>query len=498
VHHRLKPIANALGAGLLLATLGAVSVAAEAGDNSLRRITVEPAAWNGPPRTAQLGPPPAPNATLPQMNPAPSEIVTPSSTPKQYESPLLDGKLPAEELLPPVVKEGSSGEGEHQPVQPYGGGHPTDWSWGCGGNPYRTGPGLCDNYKIGPRWHVTVDGLVMHREQTDLTALVAQMRADNTFMSGDGTAVGGGTDMPPESENFHYAPGGRVTFTSQISRCAGYDVQAVYEGINDWNADVVFPKEALPPFALVIPPSPNTEPGAPFPEGFQQRSLHYRSNFNSGELNFLTNCDPEFRPFFGVRFIRFDDEINDSLNQERQIPLPGPQTGVTVPGTIAGVSDPIGPTFETDRFNILHLQNNLMGFQIGLLHDTIQLNERFALEGFVSGGVYYNQVKYSNVMGIFTTQTFADNTRSAAINDARTDTSNIVNNDARDLAEISYATEASLTGVCRLNRCWALRGGYEMLYITNLHTADVAFLGFADQSQNLFFHGWHAGIECRR
>src|SRR5215216_5799518 len=92
--------------------------------------------------------PVTPNVGQPQANPAanpaPAEIVTPSSTPKQYESPLLDGKLPAEELLPPVVAEGS-GEpaGDHRAVQPYGGGHPTDWSWGCGGSPYRTGPGMC-------------------------------------------------------------------------------------------------------------------------------------------------------------------------------------------------------------------------------------------------------------------------------------------------------------------------------------------------------------------
>ena len=120
-----------------------------------------------------------PNVDLPITNPDPGVIITPSSTPKQNESPLLDGKLPAEELIPPVVTEGSRDEGgatgERRGVQPYGGGHPTDWSWGCGGSPYRTGPGLCDNYRIGPRWHVTVDGIVMHRDSTDLVALAAQM-----------------------------------------------------------------------------------------------------------------------------------------------------------------------------------------------------------------------------------------------------------------------------------------------------------------------------------
>src|SRR4051812_15313492 len=148
VHQRLRRFANAVGAGMLLASLGSGLMADETGGNSLRQLTAEPAAWQGPALTAQLVPPQtrdpiAPNAPAriaipsPATTPAPAQIVTPSSTPKQAESPLLDGKLPAEELLPPVVMEGSCEEGSQKGVQPYGGGHPTDWSWGCGGNPYR-------------------------------------------------------------------------------------------------------------------------------------------------------------------------------------------------------------------------------------------------------------------------------------------------------------------------------------------------------------------------
>jgi hypothetical protein len=481
--------------------MGPASLAAESGGNELR-YAVEPAAWQGPALTAQLVPPAgrdsitpgttAPNTRSSPTTPAPAEIITPSSTPKQSESPLLDGRLPAEELIPPVVSEGSSdaGNGGHHAVEPYGGGHPTDWSWGCGGSPYRTGPGLCDNYRIGPRWHVTVDGLVMHREGTEMVPLAAQMVTNDSR----------GTAGDPALTNFGYGPGGRVAFTSQVGNCTGYDVQAVYEGINNWDASIVFPKEALTVLPIVIPPSPNTEPGPPFPEGFEQRSLHYRSNMNSVELNWLPNHDSEWRPIFGARFIRFDDEISDSLNQEVQSPLPGPQTtfiGPAVPPAVP-INDPIGPTFETDRLNLFHLENNLMGFQVGLLHDTLQLNNRFAVEGVVNGGVYYNQVKYSNVMVVSTTQTFADNTRSTDINDARTDNSTIVNNDARDLSEISYEAEASLTGVCRLNRCWSLRAGYQMMWMNHIHTADAAFLGTGDFSRDLLFYGWHAGIECRR
>ena len=44
MHHRLRPLANAVGATLLLATLGPASLAADtAGNNNLRHATAEPA-----------------------------------------------------------------------------------------------------------------------------------------------------------------------------------------------------------------------------------------------------------------------------------------------------------------------------------------------------------------------------------------------------------------------------------------------------------------------
>lgn len=531
---------KAIAAVAVAAVLTAICAAAQAQVTLASGQILEPAVWQGPALSGQangapLTPPnsavmpavgnaqngasalrvalqpspPVPPQQIdfaPSPGPAPQRAVNApvngSNAVGVSNGPLLDGDSPTEELMPPVVQEEPAENRKHIVVQPYGGGHPNDWSWGCGGSPYRNGPGLCDNWKVGPRWHVTVDGLVLSREQTNLTALVQQMRDSYPFMSSDGTPAGDGTTQPPFSENFHYGPGGRITFASQIARCTGYDLQAVYEGINDWNASLVFPKEALEPVTLVIPPVPDTEPPPPFPEGFQQRSLHYRSNLNSGELNFMTSLSTTWRPYYGVRFIRLDDSISDVLDQERQVPMAGPRTE-TVPtgGTPAvqvTVNDPIGPTFETDRINNFDLENNLMGFQIGLFHDTVKLSNRLAIEGFVSGGVYYNQVKYNNTMGIFTTQSFADNTRSTGTTDSRVDTSNIVNGDSRDFAEISYVSEASLTGVCRLNKCWALRGGYQVLWINNVHTADTAFLGNPDQTNTMLFQGWHAGVECRR
>lgn len=544
--------AMAIGPIVLTAIQYSAPVGAKAANPAAGSTILEPAVWQGPEinaptaaaasvdsnqsavnplRLALQNTPPIPpqqvqvptqGAPAPKHPPAPARAPGEPRAETPTTTPFLDGNTPTEELMPPVVGCGP-GAGSDGPlhVQAYGGGHPADWSWGCGGSPYREGPGMCDNWKIGPRWHITVDGMVMSREQANLGALQAQMITNNTFMEvgagpntteaigyGGGTFNSLGTELTPQNENFHYGPGGRITFTSQVGRSVGYDVEAAYEGINNWNASIVYPKEALPKTSLVIAPNPNTEPNAStpgipplappdpaFPEGFVQRSLHYRSDMNSGELNFLTNANSDWRPFFGVRFIRFDDEINDFLNQERQAPLAGPLTAAA-PGLTTIVNDPIGPTTETDRMNLYHLENNLMGFQVGMLRDTICLTDRFAIEGFLNAGVFYNQVKYSNVMGTFTTQTFADNTRTDAGN--RVDVSNIVNNDTRDISEISYMTEASVTAVCRLNKCWALRGGYQFMWMDHIHTAERAYEGIPNFDSDLTFQGWHAGLECRR
>ena len=478
---------------MLLATFAGVSFAAEeeVGGNSLRPSNIEPVVYQGQSFAAQLVPPPArdgvgaqpaapvipPAANVPAPDPNVSEIVTPSSTPIGADAPLLDGRLPSEELMAPVVSEGTSDNGTRRNVQPYGGGHPTDWSWGCGGSPYRTGPGLCDNWKVGPRWHITVDGLVMHRDDTDLDGLIQQM-------------VTTGATGTPESDQFGYGPGGRVSFASQVGRCANYDIQVVYEGINEWDSSIVFPLRQGPVNFYTDAPAPPIQPPAPFPQGFEQRNLHYQSNINSIELNWLPYNETAWRMTFGPRFIRVNEQISDTLDQDFQFPLPFPG-GDPDEGAFLAMA-------ETDRENIIDMENNLMGFQVGIFHDTIEINNRFAFEGFVNGGVYYNKVKYSNVSVVRTTQFVADDTSTTGFNEQRVDESFARNNDGRDLDEISYHAEASLMGVCRLNKCWALRGGYEMLWINQLHLADSAYLGNPQASTDLFLHGWRFGVECRR
>jgi hypothetical protein len=86
------------------------------------------------------------------------------------------------------------------------------------------------------------------------------------------------------------------------------------------------------------------------------------------------------------------------------------------------------------------------------------------------------------------------------IDETSTSTSSFTNNDVSNLTEISYLAEASITGICRLNRSVAMRAGYQILWINNIHLADDEYLMPVgeDLTRGLVFQGWHAGIEYRR
>jgi hypothetical protein len=217
--------------------------------------------------------------------------------------------------------------------------------------------------------------------------------------------------------------------------------------------------------------------------------LYYTSSLHSGELNILRMGNPAWRPYCGVRYIKFDDEIWDQNIQNALPPLPGP-----APPTVT----------ETDTYNIFDIQNNLIGFQGGLKYDIWNVGRRFSLQGFVNSGVYYNQVKWSNLTKTTETQFTADDTLTPVDPmDPPADESSVTVSDNSGLtiierSDIAFVGEASLTAVCRLNRCWACRAGYQILWIDGVQLAEDAYLDTGLESRSLLFHGWHAGIECRR
>jgi Putative beta barrel porin-7 (BBP7) len=336
-----------------------------------------------------------------------------------------------------------------------------DFSWGCGAFPWENGPGLCDDWVVGPRWDVVVEGMTMFRPKTDLGAIVTQARNNLSNPS---------SDLDPQFENqFDYGVGGRVDVTGHLPDCAGYWVEAAYEGINEWDSSVVFP---LTPTPLANTPV----------ELNQQRSIHYDSSLNSAEIDFERPPECCVQPFWGIRYIRFSDRLSDTVNQDiSQPPLPS--------------ATPVLIT-ATDRFDLFSLENNLIGFQVGAHRATLRLTPRLSFEGTCNAGVYYNQIHRQNLMTVSTTQVIGDNTATSV--PGRTDFTFTSNNDVVEFSEISYVGEASLSAVCQLNKCVALRGGYQFMWIDNLRLADDAFLGHNTNGESLVFQGWHVGIECRR
>jgi hypothetical protein len=384
--------------------------------------------------------PPVTSETLtpPPIPPQPTEMVSPEATD-------ADNYIPPRELQAldcPTCNCDPSG-GCLPPGRGPNGQYPDDWMWGCGGWPYANGPGTCDDWKVGPIWDVTVDGMVMTREHADLPALEDAMLP---------VPVG----APIITEQFDRGPGGRVYLTGLVPRNVGYQVMAGYEGIEEWNAAIVFPETPVFP---------------PFDEPTTRRNLFYRSSLHSGELNIVRTCNPAFRPYCGVRYIKFDDEIWDQSVQEMTpvVPLPGPVS-------------------EIDTLNAFDIENNLIGFQGGAKYDVWNWGRRLSLQGFLNSGVYYNKAKCSNLL-----QEAETIWTSSGVTSGFNESLTVV-----EQSNISFVGEASLTAVCRLNRCWACRAGYQVLFMDGVSLASDAYLETGVDDRSLIFHGWHAGIECRR
>jgi hypothetical protein len=339
--------------------------------------------------------------------------------------------------------------------------YPDNWLWGAGGSPYRTGPGWMDDWKVGPMWDTSVDGMTLFRDDANLAALeAASMSADPSI----------------QANQFNYGGGARVYTMGRIPVAAQYQLQFGYEGTEEWNAALLFPEVEVDAASMTD----------------QLRSLHYRSSLHSAEFNFYRRPVRPLRPFWGFRYLRFADELTDSTNQVAPFPL-----------AVVPMSPPAVVVTEDD-FNFIDIKNNLIGFQVGLREDLWQLNQRFSLQGFANAGVYYNHIQFSsgnvNSQTVLTSAVL-DDPMTMELNEATsgstttTSTSLVSSSEPSDVA---YMAEVSITGICRLNRCVALRGGYQLFWIDGLRLAEDAYLGDMLGRHNFVMQGWHVGVEYRR
>ncbi len=315
----------------------------------------------------------------------------------------------------------------------------------CGCNvayfPWIDGPGNCDQWRVGPKWAVSADGLMLFRDDADLA-----------LISG---AVG---DVFSFEEQFDHGPGARFFVTGYND--SGFGIQIGYEGVNDWHATRAFTN------------------------GTQSHTFDYESRLNSIELNFLPRVPYAWKLFGGIRYLGLSEDFIDSTIDDKPLPNPAdpPATPVIVNDTV--ISD--------------LLKNRLIGFQIGGLRDHWQLDNRFSIETFINGGVYCNNFRRYDVTTNIATTIYGDDTSTPTVDKSTHVVSSSQNSSRTNVANIAFLGEAGVSGVSRINPCIALRSGYQVMALDGIGEGLTASLNPGLNPSTLFFHGLQFGLEYRR
>ncbi len=313
---------------------------------------------------------------------------------------------------------------------------------GCSAHlfPYTTGPGNCDNWCVGPHWDVSLDGLIMFRENADWARVVTDVGL-----------------VPDLVDQFDHGPGVRLFVTGY--NCGSYGVQVGYEGVNDFEATALFPQVG------------------------SLRSFAYESTINSVEVNLFRRTKRPWKVFAGARYVEIDEDFVDFTTVDKPLPAPADPP----PAAVAFI----------DAGNSFFLENRLMGFQLGVFRDVWQLNRWITIEPFGNAGVYLNDFKRENVAHTITTVVTGDDLGTTAneFSQTATDVNTVVR---RDFTDVAFLGEAGVTAVVRLNRCVALRAGYQALATDGVGQGLDAFFASGLEPNRLFYHGAQFGVEYVR
>lgn len=367
------------------------------------------------------------------------------------------------ETIQPSYASGSNAypDGDYQKQLQAAGGSCGCDVWGCGGSPFRTGPGCGDDWLVGPRWRISLDGVTLHRNSTNLAALAESM----------GTTL----DAVDQYENFDHGVGARLMVGAWWPQNKNFELVMGYVGVEEWNANIVLPVETLPP--VVIPPVTV--------EVDERRTLNYNSSLHAFEINFQALNQISWKPYAGIRYFSLDEVVEDRTNQYETMPLLITETSIT-----------------RSYLTATKVQNNLIGFQLGMRRDQWRIAPKLYIEGFSNAGIYCNLINRSDVdrATVTTTTVLEDDPETEDVDESgqvqvvQQATGNRVKTERTEMA---LAVETSLALVWKMNNCCALRGGYQVLFIDGVELADDAFLG-SEGSESLLFHGCFAGFEYRR
>jgi len=230
----------------------------------------------------------------------------------------------------------------------------------------------------------------------------------------------------------------------------------------------------------------------------QRRQLSYESSVHSLELNFQRMTTAYLKPYAGIRYFGLDETVDDTNNRFTPIILGDPTT----------VGDTLSSATSFLR-NGVEIENNLIGFHGGLRLDMWRPTRRFHVAGFVSTGLYCNIVDRNRVLQQTTTITTNERVLVPGSGGApdteeiqtTVDSQTVTSVASTDGTRVAFATDAALAGVWRLNDSFALRGGYQILFFSGVELAENLWTApppITPSSDDLFLHGWFAGLEYRR
>ncbi|REK05428.1 MAG: hypothetical protein DWQ37_23190 [Planctomycetota bacterium] len=223
------------------------------------------------------------------------------------------------------------------------------------------------------------------------------------------------------------------------------DLEFRYFGVEGWNAAYgpVFTDTGA---QLNIPDEP------PFTGPLGAR-LFGSSSLQSFELNLRRNVTPRWTWLAGLRYLSFRDAM----------------------GFIAGA-----PDFSDYGRAVFGTTNDLYGLQIGADAILWAPSRRFQVEGAIKAGVYANGAG----MTLRGSETTGDS---------------FLFRLGRD--HTAFVGDLNFTGVYRLSDRWALRAGYQLLWLSGVAAGSTQIGGFVpdgfeiDTSSTVFFHGVLLGIE---
>jgi hypothetical protein len=178
------------------------------------------------------------------------------------------------------------------------------------------------------------------------------------------------------------------------------------------------------------------------------RTLDFDSSLHSSEINFRHNTRDWLRLLWGFRYIEFNEQL-----------------------------DFRAPSVNLPAIWHFDARNFMYGMQIGADVGLVRLWDRLEFNSGIKAGLFDNRVISREEVTTISP-------------DSRTDVF------LNKFDEVAFVGEASLGGTLHINDHFALRGGYQMMWLEDIATAMNSFTE-PEGLRGMFLHGAYAGLELR-